>query len=279
MRYQFLRYPGGLAKAFTMSYDDGSFEDERLVEIFNRYGIKGTFHLNSGNFHSRHDAGVNMAELYKGHEISCHMVTHPFPNDLPDMANLAEILEDRRALEREAGSVVRGMSYPYGNYNDRVIGLMRTAGIEYSRTTRATNGFGLPENFMEWHPTCHHNGGIDEKLDAFLKEERYDRLKLFYVWGHSYEFPRDDNWAMMEEFCKRAGGRDDVWYATNIEIVDYLNALSALRVSADCDCFYNPSAVDVWFTVNGETLCCPAGATVSTADRDRTVKTESAALW
>ena len=41
-------YPGGKHKALTMSYDDGRTYDRQLVEIFNRYGIKGTFHLNSG---------------------------------------------------------------------------------------------------------------------------------------------------------------------------------------------------------------------------------------
>lgn len=41
-------YPGGKFKALTMSYDDGQIHDRRLVEIFNRHGIKGTFHLNSG---------------------------------------------------------------------------------------------------------------------------------------------------------------------------------------------------------------------------------------
>ena len=261
-KVHFNRFPGGVFRCLTMSYDDGVVEDERLVEIFNRHGIKGTFHLNSGYFHDRHDPSVNMAELYRGHEISCHTVTHPFPNEIPDVSNLAEIIEDRRALEREAGYVVRGMSYPYGQYNDHVIGLMRAAGMEYSRTTRATNRFDLPENFLEWHPTCHHNGGIMEKLDEFLSPARHDRLRLFYVWGHSFEFPRDDNWELIETFCKKAGGREDVWYATNIEIVDYMNALRALRVSADCDCFYNPTATDVWFSVNGETVRCPAGQTV-----------------
>ena len=41
-------YPGGKHKALTMSYDDGRLQDRRLVGIFNEYGIRGTFHLNSG---------------------------------------------------------------------------------------------------------------------------------------------------------------------------------------------------------------------------------------
>ncbi|WP_330672485.1 hypothetical protein [Acetatifactor muris] len=32
-------FPEGKAKALTMSYDDGKLQDERLVEIFNKYGI------------------------------------------------------------------------------------------------------------------------------------------------------------------------------------------------------------------------------------------------
>ena len=42
-------FPNGKSKAFTMSYDDGTIHDRRLVEIMNRYGIRGTFNLNAGS--------------------------------------------------------------------------------------------------------------------------------------------------------------------------------------------------------------------------------------
>ena len=29
----------------------------------------------------------------------------------------------------------------------------------------------------------------------------------------------------MEEFCSYMGGRKDIWYATNIEIIDYMEAV------------------------------------------------------
>ena len=38
-------FPEGKFKALTFSYDDGNVADRRLVEIFNRYGMKGTFNL------------------------------------------------------------------------------------------------------------------------------------------------------------------------------------------------------------------------------------------
>ncbi|WP_154669610.1 hypothetical protein [Paenibacillus alginolyticus] len=41
-----LVFPHGKHKVLTMSYDDGKTANNRRVEIFNKYGIKGTFHLN-----------------------------------------------------------------------------------------------------------------------------------------------------------------------------------------------------------------------------------------
>ena len=48
MNVKFDLFPEGKTKALTMSYDDGQIFDRRLISIFNKYGIKGTFHLNSG---------------------------------------------------------------------------------------------------------------------------------------------------------------------------------------------------------------------------------------
>ena len=46
-------FPGGKAKALTMSYDDGKLQDKRLIGIFNKYGIKATFNLNYGQVGER----------------------------------------------------------------------------------------------------------------------------------------------------------------------------------------------------------------------------------
>ena len=257
-------FPGGKNYCLTMSYDDGRTFDIRLAQIFRENGIKGTFHLNSNHFEGNSSSYVQpsqFAEVYAGHEISCHMYTHPFPTDIPDIAVLDEIIEDRKALEKGCGYVVRGMSYPYGNYDPRVINLCRAAGMEYSRTTRATNDFKLPDDFLVWHPTCHHKHNIMEKMEAFYAPSKYQRLKLFYVWGHSYEFNNDNNWELIEEFSKRIGGREDTWYATNIEIVDYVNAIRALRVSADRTMVYNPTATEVWFTINNDIVSVKPGET------------------
>jgi peptidoglycan/xylan/chitin deacetylase (PgdA/CDA1 family) len=63
-------FPEGKFKVLTMSYDDGSVSDRKLVEIFNRSGIKGSFHLNAGK--AKGSTKVSLEEaaiLYSRHEI------------------------------------------------------------------------------------------------------------------------------------------------------------------------------------------------------------------
>ena len=73
---------------------------------------------------------------------------------------------------------------------------------------------------------------------------------MMYVWGHSYEFDLDQNWQLIEGFCQFIGNRPDIWYATNLEIVDYLNAFQQLKFSASSRFVWNPSAASVWLSVN-----------------------------
>lgn len=261
---QFNRFPGGTRHILTMSYDDGADADRRLVEIFNRYGIRGTFHLNSGFFDMEGKISrKEVSALYQGHEVSCHTLTHPYLERLPAVSVAKEILADRENLEPLCGYPVRGMSYPYGTYSEGVLKALESCGIVYSRTTQATHNFGFPRDFLTWHPTCHHSDRLMEHAAQFLEDQACPwRSDLFYVWGHSYEFDRNDNWELIEEFCAKVSGQKEVWYATNIEIYDYWQALKALRISADGRMLHNPSAAPVWVSANGETVEIKGGATV-----------------
>ena len=264
----FNSFPGGRTFALTMSYDDGTVQDERLVKIFNKHGIKGTFHLNSarmtrgeqglmqtvrtllGGDPVSHIQAARAREVYAGHEISCHTLTHPFPCEITRDRLIYETVQDRLNLEQITGGIVRGMSYPYGQFDRGVIDIMRTCGIVYSRTTVPTGGFGIPKDFMEWRPTCHHKAAAEpvEKFLALVNGEapRKRETRLLYIWGHSYEFDNDNNWNLIEDLCARLGGNSKIWYATNIEIYDYMMAVRAMRSSVDGKRLYNPSALSVW---------------------------------
>lgn len=263
-------FPGGLKRAFTLSYDDNQIFDRRLVELFNKYNLKATFHLNSGTLNdgTGDEAFIGPDEvksLYTGHEIACHGFTHPYLSQLPNGLILKEIVDDRLCLENLSGKLVRGMSYPYGDFTDRLIDIASSAGIEYSRTVEDTGYFDIPKDFMRWHPTCHHNNAMP-LVDEFLNGPDFRDMALFYVWGHSFEFDRQNTWDMMEEFCKKISGHDSIWYATNIEIKDYVTAARSLILSADNSIIYNPTAIDVYMINNGKVILIKKGETVKITD-------------
>lgn len=251
----YMCFPGGKHKALTMSYDDGKHADRRLVELFNRYGIRGTFNLNGGLYHDENRIPQEeYRELYKGHEVACHTLTHPTIARCPLPLTAEEVLEDRRRLEQVMGYPVRGLAYPNGSYSKEICEMLPALGIRYGRIVGDSDGFAMPEDFMRWKATCHHNHNLLELGKQFVELTKKQYLYLMYVWGHSYEFDKMDNWKVIEEFCELAGGRDDIWYATNIEIVDYMDIVKMAQFSADGSFVYNPCVQSLWLSVGGEKI-------------------------
>lgn len=261
MQIEFAYYPGGVRRALTMSFDDGKLADIRLAELFKKYGIKATFHYNSANIGKEsYVTADDVRKIGEYHEVSCHGQTHAFLDKIPASFAVKEILEDKQTLEDITGELVRGLSYPYGTYTNEVLTLLPMLGIEYSRTINNTNSCYLPDNFLEWNPTCHQSHDIDKMWNKLMKFNKH--IRLLYIWGHSYEFDRDNTWERMENFCKMAGNNEEVWYATNIEIKDYITAMRNLVFSADQKIVFNPSAQTVWFGVDGEVMSIKGGETI-----------------
>lgn len=261
-------WPEGRQHAVTFSYDDGRIHDRRLVEIFNRYGLKGTFNLNTSTI--GREGNVTASEiktLYTGHEIACHFLTHPYPTRIPAEGVIHEVMEDRKGLEALSGALADGMAYPFGNWNDDVIQRIRACGIRYARTTQATNTFAWkPSDWLAWHPTSHDRQVTSETLQQFFKTHSWDRnARLYYIWGHSYEFDRDGGWESIETICSQLHerGGDTLWAATNGMIKDYADAVDRMRFGATGQTVINPSALDVWITVDGVAIRVPAGSQLS----------------
>ncbi|MBE6590388.1 MAG: polysaccharide deacetylase [Ruminococcaceae bacterium] len=284
-QHYYLRFPGGKLKAVTLSYDDGVKADLRLAEILDRYGMKGTFNINTHDLGEDNPRKTTVAEMQnlldRGHELAVHGDFHLAPGVVSPTVGIIDVLDCRRALETSFGRIIRGMAYPnsgiryFCNGSDYggVRSYLSQLGIAYARALAGdNNSFMLPTDFYAWMPTAKHtNPALMEWTEEFLniKEEELPpprkHPRLFYVWGHSYEFDNDNNWGLIENFCARISGKEDTWYATNIEICDYVAAYHSMQVSAEGDRFYNPTATMLWIAVErdiysiapGETLWAP----------------------
>ena len=220
-------------KAVTFSYDDGVVFDRRLVELFDRYGLKCTFNLNSGIMSGAScwtDGGVEihrmnaegLPRLYRGHEIAVHCLTHADLTKCDDETIRNEVMLDKQNLERMFGCEIEGMAYPYGTYNEHITDILRECGIKYARTVESTCGAATPSDLLTLRAAMHHG---DEHALEYINEflaldpQQMTEPKMLYIWGHSYEFEVNHNWDYIEEICRLLSGKDDIFYGTNSEVL------------------------------------------------------------
>jgi hypothetical protein len=217
-------------KAVTFSFDDGVCQDIRLIEILNRYHLKGTFNLSADKVSPRcdwvaaNDVKVGYIDfkdapkIYQGHEIACHTCNHLWINTLGDITLRDEIVRDKELLSQRFSAAVCGMAYPFGVYDERALAILEEQGFLYARTVKENLQFDLQQNLLEFQPTCHYEHEKAMELAKQFVNFHTDSLKIFYIWGHSYEFDCNGNWDRFEEFCRFIANRDDIFYGTNEEV-------------------------------------------------------------
>ncbi|MGN1053465.1 MAG: polysaccharide deacetylase family protein [Candidatus Scatosoma sp.] len=272
----FMRFPQFKRKALTLSYDDGVPQDKRLLEIMKKNGLRGTFNINSelfeevGPFEVRFRMSkAETIELFTAtnNEIAVHGAKHLPLANVDTATAINDIIGDRKNLEKMFGRMINGMAYAYGSYNDEIVETLKKCGILYARTVKNSLSFDIPTDWLRLAPTCHHNHPkLMETAREFVENETDNALLhaplLFYLWGHSFEFDRNNNWYVIENFAEYMGNREDIWYATNGEIYHYVQAYDSLRTSVEGDLCFNPSGLDVYLCYGGKNIKIPAGETV-----------------
>lgn len=227
----------GKMKAVTFSYDDGVTQDIRLIDLFNKYSLKATFNINSeklglqeildvgGGVQVNHFkvAAQDVKSVYEGHEVAVHTLTHPNLTQLEEAEVIRQVEQDRLNLSALCGYEVVGMAYPCGGINndDRTAAIIRdNTGVKYARALESSGGFEPQENLYRFQSSVYHMD-FDKMMEM---AEEFAAItptspKIFYIWGHSYEFDIGDTWTRFEEFLKFISGRSDIFYGTNKDIL------------------------------------------------------------
>lgn len=204
-------------KSVIISFDDNTIYDRKAVEILNKYRLKATFFINSGTLGKPGYLQVKeLEQLFKNHEVGSHSINHINLKEASKNEILYEIKEDIEYIESYTKLKVKGFAYPFGNYNKKVIQVLKDLNISYARTITSSLSFDTPKDYYIWHPTLHFSGvawdsndrdkrnkGVDfmfNKLEEFLDDED---APLFHVWLHSWEM-KDDlyRWDQFDRFCR-----------------------------------------------------------------------------
>ncbi|MBQ3151345.1 MAG: polysaccharide deacetylase family protein [Clostridia bacterium] len=284
MAYFYLRFPEGKERTVTFSYDDGCPQDLRFSDILSKYGLKGTFNICGDGLRGEKTIPKETMEEYflsRGHEIAIHGYYHRAPGRVRPIESIRDVLDNRIEHERKFGRIIRGMAYPdsavsfFTDANDyeTVRDYLKKLEIAYARGGEYNDTFDLPTDWYNWKATAHHNDPkIFEKIEKFLNLDFTKKTyvgslqsRLFYILGHSFEFDYDNNWDRIESICEKISGKDNIWYATNIEICDYVKAYNSLIFSADGSIVYNPTLYKIWFDINREHYVIEPGETLHLA--------------
>ena len=240
----------GYKKYFTMSFDDGTVQDVRIIEILKKYNMPCTFNINTGSFgvvwkwvgepygkpnvHTRLTRAQVQSGLYKGFDVEVHTLTHPdlAANYVNYGKNnvINEVKKDAENIAALTGIKPVGMAYPGGqeaNTSDEVIRtILENTDVRFARlavNAKRPSKFEFPEYWMMWYPTTAFGYGfstVNNYAKRFIAAEATDRDLLFYVWGHGYEFDLNENWDEFEAFIKMMSEQEDIVFVTNAELYE-----------------------------------------------------------
>ena len=227
-------FPNNKHKAITFSFDDGVTQDRRLIKLLDKYNLKCTFNLNSLSLGKegkvkwqQWTAPHNKVEidevktLYANHEVAVHTSHHPDLTKLSKEKIIKEVEDDRKFLENLVGYRIIGMAYPFGTVNDFVVKTIKeNTPILYSRNIWTTYNFDLQSNLLDFRPTVHclDFDHLFNLADEFLNYDGNED-KIFYIWGHAYEFDFENTWDKFETFLKLISNKEDIFYGTNKEVL------------------------------------------------------------
>ena len=261
-------YPGGKAKAFNITYDDGVLQDVRFIQLMNKYGLKGTFNLNSGlmetEFEWTHPNGMTVkrlptrvvAELYQNHEVASHTLTHPYLSSLTEAEIMEQMAKDKENLERLTGKPVLGFGGPFHHWGPEVVECARRCGFEYARNAEERYCYAPPEEYYCWSAGAYHiMPGFRDFVEGFFHTE--EELALCQIVGHTYDLDAEDLWDYMESVLKRVAEDEKILSMTNLELVRYLKAMRSAVITEKG--IYNPSRLPLWFEKDAIVLCVQPG--------------------
>lgn len=121
------------AKPIIISFDDGWEQQySTAFPILTKYGLSGTFFVYTQPIdHTEYVTWAQLRELTAaGMDIQSHSITHPHLRTLSSDAAFREIAESKATLEKRLAKPVIAFCYPFGEYNNAIIEMVKRAGTK-----------------------------------------------------------------------------------------------------------------------------------------------------
>lgn len=194
-------------KIVSLSFDDGTIYDERFIELLNKYNLKATLNLNSGlkDFVWYYEGKPikrldleKVKDIYEGHEVASHSLTHPYFSSLKKEEIEKEVKEDINNLTAIFERDIAGFAFPFHDQTEQNIQTVKdTVNLDYIRYSFLTDTYSPKDRYHIPINALYDDSDIYEKLEEFKKNDLEN--SLFVIAGHSYEFEMKDDWDKIEK--------------------------------------------------------------------------------
>ncbi|MBM3156311.1 MAG: hypothetical protein FJ004_03385 [Chloroflexi bacterium] len=209
----------------TTSWDDGNPLDLKLAELLKKYDVPATFYVPIVYEKRGCMTPQQVGEISRSFDVGGHSYHHIRLNEIPFSEAEKEVTEGKKRLEEIVGRRVSSFAYPYGNFNDGLIGIVKRADFIGARTVmllgrRISKPFEMATmvNARNWwftHYILHSLAERDLSLFLFvlsnnLSFQSWDRIALstldfvvnnggvWHLWGHSWEIEENGDWDRLE---------------------------------------------------------------------------------
>ena len=186
-----------------ISIDDYNPKNYKIAGLIKQYGLEGNtiFFLHFPDLQKEDLAGEHSGSLKmcrdlhrKGFEIGSHTKTHPRLTTTPKDDVWNEIKKSRDLIISQVGKC-DWFSYPYGQYNDEIIEMVKKAGYKYARTSEPTEGnFEMGALHIGWV------GEIKGKAVNEFETAYKSNMNHFYL--HQYDLEMYNTYKEFERFLQ-----------------------------------------------------------------------------
>lgn len=209
----------------TTSWDDGNPLDLKLAELLKKYDVPATFYIPVVYEKRGCMNPQQVREISRSFDVGGHSYHHIRLNKIPFSEAEKEVVEGKKRLEEIVGREVSSFAYPYGNFNNDLIGIIKRADFIGARTImllsrRISKPFEMATmvNARNWwftHYIYHSLAARDPNLFLFVLKnnlpfQSWDRIALstldfvvnnggvWHLWGHSWEIEENGDWDRLE---------------------------------------------------------------------------------
>ena len=209
-------------KYVIISIDDGTIYDKKVIEVLNRHKIKGTFNLNSGlndfvwykgDRPVRRFILQDNVDVYNGHEVASHSLTHPHLTDLDNDQIAFEVGVDKENLEKTFNRPITSFAFPFHDFEERVLNRIKEInGFSAIRLSIFDKTFKFPEDPYHIKITSLDIHETQELFPKFLEDKD---AELYVFVAHSYDIEFDNTYDLLDKFCEMIEKSDAISIYTN----------------------------------------------------------------